>query len=65
VTEGKMNMKKTQSQLFYDAQRKTADLDHAFLEMAHDGMTADELKRLIKKRPETYSRFAHWVKKLP
>jgi len=51
--------------MFYDAQRKSSDLNKLFLEMVHDGMTADELKRLIKKRPETYSRFAHWVKKLP
>ena len=60
-----MNIKKKQSQMFYDAQRKSSDLNKLFLEMARDGMTADELKRLIKKRPETYSRFAHWVKKLP
>lgn len=56
---------KTQDQMFYDATRKAAELNQAFLDMVADGMTRRELQALIDKRPNIYGRFAHWLEKLP
>lgn len=56
---------KTQEQIYWEERRKIADLDHAFMAMVKDGLTANELKALIAKRPHVYSRFSHWIFKLP
>ena len=56
---------KTQEQFFWEAHRKIADLNHAFMAMVKDGMTAKELSALIDKRPQVYSKFSHWISKLP
>ena len=55
----------TQFQLFWKAHKKVADLNHAFMDAVKDGMTAQELRELIKRRPDIYSRFSHWIEKLP
>ena len=56
---------KTQHQIFYEEQRKIADLNLAFLCMVEDGLTREELMTLIERRPEKYERFENWLEKLP
>jgi len=56
---------KTQEQFFWEEHRKIANLNQVFMEMVKDGMTAKELEALIEKRPHVYSRFSHWIAKLP
>ena len=59
---------KTQLQMFYDEQRKIADRDQAFMDMINDPdnpMTNTDLKCLIARWPERYSRYAGFIGKLP
>lgn len=56
---------KTQAQIYWEEHRKIANLNQAFMDMVKDGMTAKELEALIEKRPQVYSRFSHWIPKLP
>ena len=56
---------KTQHQIFYEEQRKIADLNTMFLCMVEDGLTRKELMTLIERRPEKYERFENWLEKLP
>ena len=58
-------MKKTQIQMFYEEQRKIANLDHAFMDAVKEGLTRNELQSLIERRPQVYSRFSDWLEKLP
>ena len=55
----------TQIQLFYQEQRKLADLNHLFMMMVNDGLTKKELAINIHRRPELWSRFENWLDKLP
>lgn len=55
---------KTQIQMFYDEQRKIADLNLAFMAMVSDKrnpLTRAELQAMIDKRPHVYGRFSHWL----
>lgn len=56
---------KTQLQIFYEEQRKIADLNLAFLDIVKEGLTKQDLARLIKYWPERYERFSNWLDKLP
>ena len=57
---------KTQAQMYYDAERKSAELNNAFLELVcNNEITNEDLRKLIEKRPERYGRFAGFVGKLP
>lgn len=56
---------KTQKQMYYDAVKKSAVLNEAFLDAVKDSLTKNELQKLIEKRPEVYERFANWLIKLP
>ncbi|MHB1666098.1 hypothetical protein [Thiomonas sp.] len=55
----------SQLQLFYRAHRDIADGNLLFLEMVHDGMTREDLARNIERRPQLWSRFSHWLARLP
>jgi hypothetical protein len=56
----------TQGQLYYRAVRKTAEGNLLFLSMLEEGMvTKASLGRLIAKRPQTWGRFAGFLKALP
>jgi hypothetical protein len=55
---------KTQSQMYYEAKAKNAELDAIFMDMVNDGMTKKELQTLINKRPEVYGVFSNWLEKL-
>jgi hypothetical protein len=56
---------KTQAQMYYDAERKSASLNEAMLEALYgpNPITDEELAALIRKRPETYGRFAGYIGK--
>ncbi len=54
-----------QIQMYYAAVRRDGELNELFLELVRDGMTRDELQKLIDKRPERYGRFSGWLEKLP
>lgn len=54
-----------QMQMFYTEQRKLGDRNIQFLEMVKDGLTREELRALIDKRPEHYTMYENWLDKLP
>ena len=56
---------KTQMQIFYQEQRKVGEVNATFNEIVKQGLTRDELAKLIKKRPVLWSRFSNWLKVLP
>ena len=59
-------MKPTQKQMFYQAHRRIADGNNAFMELVKVGdITRSELQRLIAKRPEVYTRFSGFLDTLP
>jgi hypothetical protein len=51
--------------MFYRAQRNIAEVNETFLQLVKDGMTREDLKRNIERRPELWSRFESWLDKLP
>lgn len=59
------DMLKSQIQMYWDAHRKVASLNHAFMTMVNDPvnpMTQKDLRRLIEKRPEVYGRFKGFLR---
>lgn len=56
---------RTQAQMYYDAERKSADANKAVLELLYgpNPITDDELRALIAKRPNVYGRFAGYLGK--
>ncbi len=52
-----------QKAMYYEAERKSAARNEAFLAMAtgKEPLTATELKQLIKLRPAVYGRFVNWL----
>lgn len=57
-----------QYQLYQQAERKSAELNLAFVEMVQhptNPMTKADLEALIAKRPHLYGRFTGWLAKLP
>ena len=59
-------MRQSQEQMFYQAHRRIADGNMAFMELVKAGdITRSELQRLIAKRPEVYTRFSAFLATLP
>ncbi len=56
---------KTQLQIFYEEQRKIADINNMFLDAVEFGLNREGLARLIAHRPELWGRFENWHDKLP
>ena len=58
-------MPKSQAQMYYDAERKSAALNEVMLSALYgpNPITDDELRALIAKRPNVYSRFAGYLGK--
>lgn len=51
---------KTQKQTYYEAVRKQGEMNETLMEMLRHPthpLTKDELRQLIKKRPEVYGRY--------
>jgi len=58
----------TQLQMFRAAHRSVADANIAFMEMVtckENPLTRRDLEALIRRNPDRYSRFTHWLDKLP
>lgn len=53
---------KTQLQLYWEAERRLAARNQAFMDAVNEGMTSDELEKIIKRRPEVWGIYADWVK---
>ncbi len=58
-------MSKTQIQLWRQAEQKAADANHTFLFLVDNGLTREDLQKLIARRPSLYSRFSNWLDVLP
>lgn len=54
-----------QVQMYYKSERKSAELNQAFLFLVKDGMTRQELETNINRRPALWSRFSNWLSVLP
>lgn len=55
----------TQHNMYYEAERKAAEVSLLFIELVEDGMTREELARNIERRPVLWARFSSWLEKLP
>jgi hypothetical protein len=58
----------TQLQMFHAAHHRVADANIAFMEMVTckgNPLTRRDLEALIRRNPDRYSRFTHWLDKLP
>jgi len=55
----------TQIQLYYAAERRSAELNEQFLWLVKNGMTRQDLSRNIERRPELWGRFSNWLEVLP
>jgi len=55
----------TQKRMLSSATSNYARSCETFLEMVEDGLTREELTKLIAKRPSLWGRFEHWLPKLP
>ena len=51
--------------LYYQAERRSAEVNETFLELVADGLTREELARNIERRPALWSRFSGWLDRLP
>jgi len=58
-------MHPSQRQMYYDAARKDAEANRLFLDLVKEGLTARELRALIKLRPYLWGKWAVWLDKLP
>jgi len=55
----------SQKQMYYRAVHQASGADQTFLHLVKSGLTRDELKKLIKRRPSLWGRYASWVSRLP
>lgn len=55
----------TQQQMLERAERDAHERDRTFLELVKEGMTATELRKMIKRRPALWGRYEAWLEKLP
>jgi hypothetical protein len=55
----------SQHQMFYASAQQAARINETFLELVQSGMTKADLKGCIARRPALWSRFSHWLEKLP
>ena len=61
------HMAKTQKQMYYEAERHSANLNQAFMDMVNhptNPLTNSDLRKLIERRPDTYGRFQNFIGKL-
>jgi hypothetical protein len=55
----------TQKQMFYQEQKKIADINNTFMELVKNGLTKQELARNIERRPALWDRFSGFLQTLP
>jgi hypothetical protein len=51
--------------LYYQAERRSAEVNETFLELVAEGLTREELARNIERRPSLWDRFSGWLDRLP
>lgn len=51
--------------MFYEESHKIAESCELFSEFVKDGLTRDELQKLINKRPALWGKFSGWLDILP
>ena len=59
---------KTQQQIFWEAHRRVADANDAFMDLINckeNPMTRRDLESLIRRNPARYSLFSGFLDKLP
>lgn len=56
---------KSAKQYWHEAERRAAEANLLFLQFVKDGMTREQLARLISRRPSLWGRFSVWLDKLP
>ena len=59
---------KTQQQMFWEAHRRIADANDAFMELVNckeNPITRQDLESLIRRNPARYGRFSGVLDKLP
>ena len=56
---------KSQQQHYYDALTAATEVNLLFLSFVKEGMTKDQLRRNIERRPALWDRFSGWLDKLP
>lgn len=54
-----------QRQLYEQERKKIAETNELFLEFVDEGMTREQLAKLITHRPILWGRFASWLNTLP
>lgn len=55
----------SQVQMFYQAQAQSAEQDKLFLLFVQEGLTREQLKNNIEKRPALWGKYESWLDKLP
>ena len=55
----------TQAQMYYQAERSASERDLLFLDLVKDGLTQQELRQNIARRPHLWSRYRGWLPQLP
>lgn len=56
---------KSQQQIFYEESHKIAESALLFSDFVKDGLTRNELERLIERRPALWGRYSNWLEVLP
>lgn len=56
---------KAQEQHFWESHRKIAEMNELFLDFVNDGMTRNDLEKLIERRPNLWKKWEDWLDKLP
>lgn len=64
-TEKGNKMIATEQSRAFDLTAEMINEDRVFRELVRDGLTQSELRDLIERRPQTYSRFSQWIDALP
>ena len=54
-----------QLQKFWEAHERLAAANRAFVDAVREGLSREELAKLIEMRPEQYGRFSAWLSVLP
>ena len=54
-----------QMQLYEQERKRISESNELFLEFVEEGMTREQLAKLIKYRPTLWGRFASWLNTLP
>lgn len=60
-----MTTRPTQMQMYYAVSFKIAECNQMFLQLVRDGLTREELEKLIAKRPSLWGKYEGFLSRLP